>query len=106
MTILIFQRILHNVAHIKAALRPGLDQPLGLQQVVGGHHRVGAHALLARAFTHRGQARASRQQPRAYALGQTLGQLLGQGQGRLAGQGDGHGDGLRTVLKQIPIQKP
>ena len=37
-----------------------------------------AAALLARAFPHRGQARAGGQQARAYALGKALGELFGQ----------------------------
>jgi hypothetical protein len=64
-----------RIAHIEAALPARLDQPLRQQLVVGGHHRVRAHALLPRAFAHRGQARAGRQQPGADALGQAVGQL-------------------------------
>ncbi len=68
-----------QIAHEEAALALGLHQALGLQLVVGGDHGVRAHALLARALAHRGQARAGGQQPRADALGKALGQLVGQG---------------------------
>ena len=91
MTIKRWKRILNKVTHKEAALRSGLYQALRLQQVIGGHHGIGAHILLARTLAHRRQARARRQQPRAYAIGQALSQLLGQGQRCLARQGNGHG---------------
>ncbi len=48
LSILRLKRILCNISY-KAALWPGLDQALRLQQVISGDHGIGAHALLARA---------------------------------------------------------
>jgi len=80
--------LLRQIADIEAALSARLHQALRQQLVVGRHHGIGAHALLARAIAHRGQARASGQQARANALGEALGQLFGQG---AVGGADQHG---------------
>jgi hypothetical protein len=92
------RRILHEVAHEEAALRPRLHQALGLQQIVCGHHRMRAHCLLACAFAHRGQACARRQQPHADAFAQALGQLGAQGLRRSPRKKNGHGKATRNSL--------
>ena len=63
------------VSYIKALVAACLDQALGQQLVIGGHHRAGAHALLLGALAHRGQTAARRHQPTGHARGQARGQL-------------------------------
>ncbi len=60
LSILRLKRILCNILY-KAALWPGLDQALRLQQVISGDHGIGAHAL-AGARTRALMAGASRRQ--------------------------------------------
>ncbi len=80
------RRPLQRIAHEEPALAPRLHEALRQQLVIGGNHGVGAHALLTRAFTHRRQPRAHRQQPAADAFRESLGELLGQGAFGRAGQ--------------------
>ena len=83
-----------RVAHVEAALAPRFHQALRQQLVVGRDHRVRAHALLSRAFAHRGQARAGRQQAVADALGKAVGELLRE---RLGGGSCQHAASLFCV---------
>ena len=66
-------------AHEEAALRARLDQALREQLVVGGDHRGRADLVPPRAFAHRGQPCAGREQALADALGEARGELVGQG---------------------------
>ena len=76
-----------GAAHEEAALCARFDQPLRQQLVVGGDHRGRADLVPARAFAHRGQARAGREQALADALGKTRRELVGQGAVGLAATG-------------------
>ncbi len=58
-----------------------LHKALGKKEIVGRHHRVRAHALLACAFAHRRQPRSGRQQAGTYAVRKPLGELFGQAAG-------------------------
>ena len=92
-----------HLAHEKAALRAHLNQALGLQVVVSGHHGGRADALLLCALAHAGQARASGQKVVADPAGKAGGQLFGQGLAQ--GIGVAHGVnrlcGVYGVCRQI-----
>lgn len=69
-------------ANEKPSLLARLQQTLREQLVIGGHHRVGTDAVMARAVPHRGQPRARQQQPLLDPRREALRQLLRE---RLAG---------------------
>jgi hypothetical protein len=67
-----------GVAHEETALLACFEHALGQQLVIGGHHGIGADAVMACALAHRGQARAGQDQALLDALCIARGQLLGQ----------------------------